>query len=233
MADSVDLVHAVSSSEGKRALVADACGVGGEAARRLFWALAAHHGSTLSALSLRQNLIGECHAPDLSHFLHEATALQELALSGNALGDGALEALAQPLAGHPRLHTLHIADNPFSARGGAVLVQALQARKGPAALRCLDLAATSVDASVARRLAEYIRDRLTVLSELDLSFTAIGGAGVRAVAAALADAPRANQAFVLHIRGLELSPRTQSELERARSAWGACGGRLDLGDSAA
>lgn len=228
MADSVDLVHAVASSAGKRAVVADACGVGGEAAGRVLRALGDHHAATLTSLSLRQNLLSECHAGDLARLLHQATALRELALCGNALGDAALATLAQPLANHPRMAVLRMAGNPLGPRGGGALSRALQARRATPALRRLDLAATSVDDGVARLLASCIRERAAVLEALDLSFTAIRGAGVRAVAAALADAPRAGASFTLHIRGVEVSSRTQRELDRARKAWAAHGGRLDV-----
>jgi len=100
-----------------RILSLHSCGVGYSATSRLAWSLERNTGSALQELSLGKNLIGDAGAARIAQMLKVNSKLHELRLEGNNICDvGALQ-LAKALEVNRYLRELWLLDNCISKEG--------------------------------------------------------------------------------------------------------------------
>ncbi len=137
--------------------------------------------STLTRLSIENNLIGALGAQSLAAALNINATLKSLDLSSNHIGAEGARSLATALDNNATLTRLNLSANDIGAQGARALATALD---NNTTLMSLDLTGNNIGAEGARSLAASLHNNTTVLS-LTLCFCNIGAEGARSLAAAL------------------------------------------------
>ena len=129
--------------------------------------------TALKELDLSRNEIGDEGARELAKMLQANTALKELDLSGNRIEDEGACELAKMLQANTALKELDLSGNGIGDEGACELAKMLQANT---ALKELDLSWNGIGDEGACELAKMLQAN-TALKELDLSWNGIGDEG--------------------------------------------------------